>query len=147
MLDSDQFSINPSLDIDLLAILDGRHIALGVGTEPAERQVDLVTLRCSAPAIALTMRSASTAWEQDEILVFAVCEPSDCEPGDLELVQPRKRPRNAASMIAGVERLNDRSSAHRRFLPTTAITEGRTRSDDTRLGAGLVAMPAPWLTR
>jgi len=85
--------------------------------EPVDRQVDLVTLRCSAPAVALAMSSPSTAWKQDEILVFAMCEQSDCKPGDLVLLQPTSRPRNAASLIAGVERVKGRNSAHRRFLP------------------------------
>ena len=85
--------------------------------EPTEPAVDLVTLRCSVPTIALAMSSSSREWEADEILVFAVCEPSDCKPNDLVLLQPTNRLRNAASMIAAVERIRGRSSAHRRFVP------------------------------
>lgn len=99
--------------------------------EPVDRQVDLVTLRCSAPAVALAMSSASTAWEQEEILVFAVCEPSNCKPGDLVLLQPTNRPRHAASLIAGVERVKGRSSAHRRLLPIQPSTQALSADADS----------------
>jgi transcriptional regulator with XRE-family HTH domain len=83
-------------------------------TDPA---VDLITLRVASPTIALALPSATREWEADDILVFVLCEPSDCRPDDLVLLQPTKRPRNAASLIAVVERLRGRSSAHRRFTP------------------------------
>jgi transcriptional regulator with XRE-family HTH domain len=79
--------------------------------------IDLVTLRLSAPAIALAMPNATREWLAGEILVFAICEPPACAPDDLVLLQPAKRPRNASSIIAVVERVRGRSSAHRRFVP------------------------------
>lgn len=85
--------------------------------EPRDPPVDLVTLRSSSSAIAVAMPTSTEEWKAGEILVFALCEPADCKPGDLVLLQPTKRPRNAASMVAAVERLKGRSSAHRRLMP------------------------------
>lgn len=115
--------------------------------EPVDRQVDLVTVRCSAPAVALAMSSASTAWEQEEILVFAVCEPSDCKPGDLVLLQTTNRPRHAASLIAGVERVKGRSSAHRRFLPIQPLSEALSADAETVIFVAKCVYRARYQTR